>query len=58
MGGDIKLIRVDPLGAYAMINDSVKTPHEEHLSALRAYEIEPLLWSHKDESLAMVNGGH
>ena len=56
MVGDIRLIRVDPLGAYAMINDSIRTPNEEHLAALRAYEIEPLLWSHRDESLVMLNG--
>lgn len=39
----------DALGAYAMINDTEKSPKPEHLSALQAWGIKPLLWSQRQE---------
>ena len=44
---DVRAVRPEPLGALAMINDSVRAPNEESLAALRAYEVLPLLWSHR-----------
>lgn len=56
MVGDVRLNRLDPLGAFAMINDAARPPNEEHLAALRAYEVEPLLWSHREEVISVLNG--
>lgn len=53
---DIRAIRTDPIGALAMVNDAVRPPNEEHLSALRAYEIQPLLWSHRQEIISVLDG--
>lgn len=56
MVGDVRLARLEPLGALAMINDTVRPPNEEHVAVLRAYEIEPLLWSHRQEAVSLLNG--
>jgi len=53
---DVRAIRADPIGALAMVNDTVRPPNEEHLSALRAYEIQPLLWSRRQEVISVLNG--
>jgi hypothetical protein len=53
---DVRAIRTDPLGALAMINDAIHPPNEEHLAALRAYEIQPLLWSRRQEAISSLNG--
>jgi hypothetical protein len=53
---DVRLIRPEPLGTLAMINDSVRAPNEESLAALRAYEVLPLLWSHRRDALTVLNG--
>ncbi|MBI2369726.1 MAG: DUF1828 domain-containing protein [Deltaproteobacteria bacterium] len=53
---DVQAIRTDPIGALAMINDSLRPPNEEHLAALRAYEIEPLLWSNRETAVSVLNG--
>jgi len=53
---DVRLIRTDPIGGLAMINDGVRLPNEEYLTALRAYEIQPLLWSRREEALSSLNG--
>ena len=39
---DIRAIRPEPLGALAVINDSIRSPNDGHLAALRAYDVEPL----------------
>jgi hypothetical protein len=39
-----------------MINDALRPPNEEYLSALRAYEVQPILWSRREENLAAFNG--
>lgn len=56
MVGDARLNRLDHLGALAMINDAARIPNEEHLAALRAYEVEPLLWSRREEIAPILNG--
>ena len=53
---DVRVVRTDPLGAYAMINDAARVPSEEHVQALRAYEVEPLLWSRRQDARALLNG--
>jgi hypothetical protein len=32
------------------------TSNEEHLAALRAYEIQPLLWSHRQQAVSILDG--
>lgn len=54
---DVKGIRIEPMSAYAFLNDSEHPPQEENLAALRAYDIIPLLWSHRTDALSMLNGG-
>jgi len=56
MVGDVRMLRPEPLGAYAIINDTTRPPNQEHLSALKVYEVEPLLWSHRDEAISVLNG--
>jgi len=56
MIGDVRMFRPEPLGAYAIINDTTRPPSQEHLSALKAYEVVPLLWSHRDEAIPVLNG--
>jgi hypothetical protein len=53
---DIRAIRPEPIGALAVINDSIRLPNEEHLSALRVYDVEPLIWSHRHEFISSLNG--
>jgi hypothetical protein len=55
---DVRAIRTDPLGALAMINDTVRPPNEEHLAALRAYEVEPVLWSQRQQAISLLDGTH
>jgi hypothetical protein len=53
---DVRAIRTDPLGALAMINDTVRPPNEDYLAALRVYEVEPLLWSQRQQAISFLNG--
>lgn len=53
---DVRAVRTDPLGALAMINDTLRQPSEEYLSALRAYEVHPLLWSQRQEAIPLLDG--
>lgn len=53
---DVRMIRSDPLGAFAMINDGIRAANEEYLSALRAYEVTPLLWSNRQGAISVLNG--
>lgn len=53
---DIRAIRPEPVGALAFINDSIRLPNEENLAALRVYEVEPLIWSHRQEFVLRLNG--
>lgn len=58
MVNDVRLSRIEPFGALAMINDMdmIRPPNEEYLAALRAYEVEPLLWSGREEAVSLLNG--
>ena len=56
MVGDVRLTRPEPLGAFAMVNDTFRSANEEHLAALRVYEIEPLLWSNRQDVVPVLNG--
>lgn len=53
---DVKAIRSEPLQAFTFINDVEHPPNDDNLSAIRAYDIKPLLWSHRDDSLSELNG--
>jgi hypothetical protein len=52
---DVKTMRSEPLQAFAWINDVEHPPTDENLSALRAYDVEPLLWSRRNDSLTALN---
>jgi hypothetical protein len=54
--GDVRPLRPEKLGAVAIINDTMRPPSEETVGVLRAYEVEPLLWSQRDEHIALLNG--
>lgn len=53
---DVRVIRRDPLQAFTFLNDVEHPVKEDNLAAIRAYEIQPLFWSHRDETPAMLNG--
>jgi hypothetical protein len=53
---DVRGIRTEPLGALALINDAMRPPNPEYVAALRMYEIQALLWSQRQEALALLNG--
>lgn len=53
---DVKAVRAEPLEAYTFVNDVEHAPGSESIAALRAYEIEPLFWSKRDENYRMLNG--
>jgi hypothetical protein len=53
---DVKAVRADPLDAYTFINDVEHPPGSETVSALRAYDIEPLYWSRREENYQLLNG--
>jgi hypothetical protein len=54
--GDVRALRSDKIGAVAIINDTSRLPSDESIGALRAYEIDPLLWSQRSQHLAALNG--
>jgi hypothetical protein len=46
---DVRLQRGnDRFAAYAIINDREGKPSSDHVDALRAYGIKPLLWSQRE----------
>lgn len=53
---DVRTLRPDPLGAVAIINDTSHPPSEDSIGALRAYEVTPLLWSRRHESMEVLDG--
>lgn len=55
--GDVKSLRDEPLGFLVFVNDVLHPPPPDNVSALRAYEIEPLLWSEREKALPSLNGG-
>jgi len=46
---DTKTVRPPDSKAYAFLNDEERSPPGALLSALREYQVEPVLWSHRDE---------
>jgi hypothetical protein len=45
------------LAAILFITDAEHPPNEGNLAAIRAYHIQPLVWSRRDEALGALNGG-
>lgn len=56
--GDVVASRPEPLGAFAVLNDEMHPPNEDHLQALRAYDIAPLFWSQRHRIVESLNGTH
>jgi hypothetical protein len=54
---DVRLSRAEPLHAFTFLNDLEHPPNEDNLAAIRAYNIEPLLWSNRQDKLSLLNGG-
>jgi hypothetical protein len=54
---DVRAARPESLGALTFLNDLENPPNEDNLAAIRAYEIEPLFWSRRQEFVAVLNGG-
>jgi hypothetical protein len=54
---DVRVIRAEPLQAFTFLNDVEHPPNEDNLAAIRAYDVEPLLWSRRQDSLSVLNGG-
>jgi hypothetical protein len=52
----VRVQRAEPLQALAFVNDVDHPPNEDNLAAVKAYEIEPLMWSQPPESLSRLNG--
>ena len=53
---DVKVTRAEPLQAMTFLNDVEHPSNEDNLAAIRAYEIQPLLWSQRHEVLHALNG--
>lgn len=53
---DVVTIRAEPLQAFAFLNDSENPPKEDNLAAIKAYQVQPLFWSRRQEALALLNG--
>jgi hypothetical protein len=54
---DVRVIRTEQLQDFTFLNDVDHPPSEENLAAIRAYEIEPLQWSRRQDALSFLNGG-
>jgi hypothetical protein len=54
---DVRVIRSEPLLAFTFINDVDHPPNDDNLSAIQAYDIQPLRWSRRDDTLSELNGG-
>ncbi len=53
---DVRLLRTEQLLAFTFVNDVEYPPNEDNLAAIKAYEIEPLMWSRRQDTLSMLNG--
>lgn len=53
---DVRVLRAEPLVAFTFVNDVEHPPNEDNLAAIKAYEIEPLMWSKRQDTLPMLNG--
>jgi hypothetical protein len=53
---DVRVLRAEALDAFTFVNDVEHPPNEDNLAAIKAYEIEPLMWSKRQDMLSMLNG--
>jgi hypothetical protein len=53
---DVRLLRTEPLDAFAFVNDVEHPPNEDNLAAIKVYDIEPLRWSRRREALSLLDG--
>jgi len=53
---DVRLLRAEALLAFTFVNDEEHPPNEDNLAAIKAYDIEPLMWSKRQDALPMLNG--
>jgi hypothetical protein len=53
---DVRLLRAEQLLAFTFVNDVEHPPNEDNLAAIKAYEIEPLMWSKRQDILPLLNG--
>jgi len=53
---DVRVLRVEPLVAFTFVNDVEHPPNGDNLAAIKAYDIEPLMWSKRQDVLALLNG--
>ena len=53
---DVSVIRSEPLQALTFLNDVEHPVNEDNLAAIRAYDIQPLFWSQRQDALASLNG--
>jgi len=54
---DVRVIRSETLQAFTFLNDEEHPPSDDNVSALRAYDIQPILWSNRNDALVVLNGG-
>jgi hypothetical protein len=54
---DVQAIRAEPLEAFAFLNDVENPPNEDNILAVKAYDVQPLFWSRRQEALPLLNGG-
>ena len=52
---DVRLIRTDSLQAFTFLNDVEHPVKEDNLAAVRAYDIQPLFWSQREQASAVLN---
>ena len=53
---DVRAVRRDPLSCLAFINDESEAPNAEFVDALPAYDIRPLFWGEREQSIPLLNG--
>jgi hypothetical protein len=53
---DVRSMRGEPLQAVTFINDIENPLNVENVAAMKAYDIIPLPWTHRDQSLDVLNG--
>jgi hypothetical protein len=54
---DVRAIRAEPLQAFTFLNDADNPPNEDNLAAIKAYDVQPLFWSRRQDAVPLLNGG-
>lgn len=54
---DIKAVREEALDVLVFINDVANPPAPDNVAALQAYDLKPLMWSARQQSIPLLNGG-